>query len=89
MFESTVEDYLNNTTYTEWSILSILEHVECKKKIYIDDVGDLKNAIYVTLRRYKCRKNIPPRVNGKLEKLLDNYDKSFGASKVKRFLITS
>ncbi|CAG8575772.1 10503_t:CDS:2 [Paraglomus brasilianum] len=56
MFESTVEDYLNDTAYTEWSILSILEHVERKKKIYVDDVEDLKKAIYNTLQHYKFKR---------------------------------
>ncbi|CAG8629316.1 3218_t:CDS:2, partial [Paraglomus occultum] len=86
MFESSIEDYLNNTTYTDWSILSILEHVDSKKKIYIDDIGDLKYAIYSSLRRYRRRKNILSRVNTKLERLLKNYDKTFGAPKVKLFL---
>ncbi|RUS14946.1 hypothetical protein BC937DRAFT_93121 [Endogone sp. FLAS-F59071] len=85
-FESIIEDYLNNTTYTEWSILSILKHMESKEKIYVDDVGSLKDAIYTMFRHYKSRKNIQQRVNGKLGKLLDNYDVSFGTPKVKRFL---
>ncbi|CAG8610650.1 8959_t:CDS:2, partial [Paraglomus occultum] len=66
MFESSIEDYLNNTTHTDWSILSILEHVDSKKKIYIDDIGDLKYAIYSSLRRYRRRKNILSRVNSKI-----------------------
>ncbi|RUS15490.1 hypothetical protein BC937DRAFT_92381 [Endogone sp. FLAS-F59071] len=85
-FESIIEDYLNNTTCTEWSILSILKYTESKEKIYVDDVGSLKDAIYTMFRHYKSRKNIQQRVNGKLGKLLDNYDVSFGTPKVKRFL---
>jgi len=72
--------------YKEWSILSILEHVDSKKKIDIDDVGDIKNDIYNTLRRYGNRKNNLSRVNAKLKRFLNSYDKAFGAPKVKQFL---
>jgi len=72
--------------YKEWSILSILEHVDSKKKIDIDDVGDIKNDIYNTLRCYGNRKNNLSRVNAKLKRFLNSYDKAFGAPKVKQFL---
>jgi hypothetical protein len=50
MFKSIVQEYLDNTKYSQWSIVSILNYVRSKQRLYIHDADDLKSDVYAVLQ---------------------------------------
>ncbi|CAG8581236.1 12492_t:CDS:2 [Acaulospora morrowiae] len=50
MFRSTVTKYLNDTEYSHWSIISILEYTKLNGKLYVDSINDLKADIYASYK---------------------------------------
>ncbi|RHZ48903.1 hypothetical protein Glove_537g10 [Diversispora epigaea] len=86
MFESIVTEYLSNTKYTHWSIISILEYTKSKCQLYTDSIGDLKEDMYTALQKYKENFNNHKYVSNKLNKILLGFDKSFSMTEVKKFI---
>ncbi|RUS18889.1 hypothetical protein BC937DRAFT_88207 [Endogone sp. FLAS-F59071] len=70
MFKKTVRHYLDNTKYTEWSIISILNYIKSKHEISTHATEDLKADIYAALREYKQKKNVHTYAANRAEKLL-------------------
>ncbi len=86
MFESIVTEYLNNTKYKNWSIISILEHTKSKCRLYVDSINVLRDDIYTSLRRYKENRDNHINVTNKLSKILSDFEKSFSTAEVKEFI---
>ncbi|CAJ0886045.1 2784_t:CDS:10 [Entrophospora sp. SA101] len=87
MFESIILEYLNNTKYRHWSIISILEYTKSKCQLYVDSINVLRDNIYVSLQRYKESRDNHINVTNKLSKILSDFEKSFSTAEVKEFIV--
>ncbi|CAG8632796.1 3026_t:CDS:2, partial [Acaulospora colombiana] len=86
MFESIVTEYLNDTKYSHWSIVSILEYTKSKCQLYTNSISDLKKDIYTALQKYKENPQNHKYLSNKLDKILLGFDKSFSTAEVEEFI---
>ncbi|CAG8678519.1 3989_t:CDS:2 [Funneliformis caledonium] len=88
MFELIVIEYLQQTAYKDWSIVSLLQYVEAKSELSADMIETLKSEIYSVLRSFSDPNSINLHENAKKRawKLLSEFDKAFSSTVVKIFI---
>ncbi|KAG9292253.1 hypothetical protein G9A89_000271, partial [Geosiphon pyriformis] len=79
MYDSIIEEYLNATKYNGWSILSILQCIEFKNGLSI-------NNIYARQRHHQQRPNVQQRAIDKLRTLLKDQHQWFNTIEVESFM---
>ncbi len=65
MFELIVIEYLQQTAYKAWSIVSLLQYVEAKSELSADMIETLKSEIYSVLRSFSDPNSINLHENAK------------------------
>ncbi|KAG9296837.1 hypothetical protein G9A89_006056 [Geosiphon pyriformis] len=86
MYASIIEEYLNTTKYTLWSILSILQYIESNHGLSIDNVSILEDEIYARLHHHQQRPNVQQRAIDKLRTLLKDQHQWFNTIEVESFM---
>ncbi|KAG9306412.1 hypothetical protein G9A89_018295 [Geosiphon pyriformis] len=86
MYASIIEEYLNTTKYTLWSILSILQYIESNHGLSIDNVSILEDEIYARLHHHQQRPNMQQRAINKLKTLLNDQHQWFNTIEVESFM---
>ncbi|CAG8567975.1 9732_t:CDS:2, partial [Funneliformis caledonium] len=88
MFELIVNEYLQQTVYKDWSIISLLQYIKSKSVLSADMIETLKTEIYLVLRSFSDPININLHENAKKRtwKVLSKFDKSFSTTVVKSFI---
>jgi hypothetical protein len=65
MFELMITEYLQQTAYKDWSIVSILQYVKSKSVLSADMFETLKTEIYSVLRSFSDPNSINLHENAK------------------------